>query len=363
MIETRKRVLVLCTRMTVARNSRDDEYETRWRQGQGSEDSYTYQGEDLYPLVVVRGCQVRENVNRGRVSQAVKELTGAINLALRTLAPCDVKVLCHLGGDGLPQDQLRAGYWDQFLGYLSVLRLDYGTRLWIGRYKSRHKAYKYLPFDLTLVKEVWQEDDYLPIEPATVPDGTARRERYPLRIRWSALLHRLTNLFSPFDLDLQTWKETNYDPKVAEGIVETYRNTLIPKLAEARRLLYGADGHAAADSVESLVAEVPYDLQEQVKSVWARLCELLPKTNPTVSTASAGTGVSRVHPFADVLEQLESLVGRGDTNPLKKGLEGIGGTSFSKWYRDLDETLYEIEKISNPPSDLTRTHSGPGDVN
>jgi hypothetical protein len=159
--------------------------------------------------------------------------------------------------------------------------------------------------------------------------------------RLSVLKHRLAHLFLPISVDLQAWREFDYDDEYMEAILDSYKQDE-GRLGRAREPLYAQALSPGNESVEKIVKEVKFE----GSPAWAEINSLLPKTDPASPEEKA-----RSASFVDVFQTkqlLESLKNKDQLTELKSFLKT--DNPLTQWYTKLEAALIKLrEEMDAPP--------------
>lgn len=164
-------------------------------------------------------------------------------------------------------------------------------------------------------------------------DAVKKKQELTHAQRLTTLKHRLARLFLPVSVDLQGWREFEYDDEYMDELLSSYGRDE-GRLERARELLYERGRPAGAETVERLVTE----LGLEGSGAWGRVQSLLPPQEPAREELPGMPLYAEVFRVKDVLGSLRE---KGALHRLKGALEA-GDDSFNEWYLALEAALAEL---------------------
>lgn len=158
-------------------------------------------------------------------------------------------------------------------------------------------------------------------------------------IRLGILKHRLNHLFLPIDIDLQGWKESDFDEQYGQEIVKAYTEKGENVLNRAWKLIYGDPNDREADNVEKIVNQA----RQSDRAEWRMVQALLPAPDgamPESENEEKNQLAEARKLFAQTKEVLDSIQDQGRLDALKSRL--TSNNPFHKWFVALDKALDDL---------------------
>ncbi len=170
----------------------------------------------------------------------------------------------------------------------------------------------------------------------------------PPHARLGIVKHGLVHLFLSIDMDLQAWRDSNFDPQYGRDLINVYSEAAKEILAQAHKLVYGDPNNPQADSVQGIINEVmkvtPDDQRELIEDKWQTVQQFLPslaKFNSICPDEESAEGKAGAL-FKDMQEILLALQDANGTISLASRLKG--SNPFNSWFVKLGKALDELRK-------------------